>query len=179
MSRRNFIPRSATISSGLLDLLSHSALPKYGCLRSRRLAFPYRRSFFGNPRYASSTSTESLPRVAQPALWRPLIPKFLRRTQPSAASTAQAAKSRPSKEWNPATFYIVIFILIGSQAVQIIAIRNELNTYTRKADAKISLLKDVIERVQRGEDVDVEGLLGTGDKEKENEWEEGKFTRRL
>ena len=68
-----------------------------------------------------------------------------------------------------------MFLLIGSQAIQIIALRNELITYNRKTDAKISLLKEVIERVQRGEDVDVQGLLGTGDKAKEKEWEEGKL----
>lgn len=54
-----------------------------------------------------------------------------------------------------------------------IALRNHTTNFNRNADAKISLLKEVIERVQRGEDVDVEGLLGTGDKAKEREWEEG------
>ena len=54
-----------------------------------------------------------------------------------------------------------------------IALRNELLSFSRKSDAKIGLLREVIERVQRGEDVDVEGLLGTGDEEKEREWEEG------
>ena len=68
-------------------------------------------------------------------------------------------------------------MLIGSQAIQIISLRNELVAYTRKADAKISLLKEVIERVQKGENVDVQGLLGTGDKAKEKEWEEGKLNR--
>lgn len=40
---------------------------------------------------------------------------------------------------------------------------------------KIGLLKELIDRVQRGENVDVEGMLGTGDEEKEREWEDGKF----
>ncbi|KAI9707444.1 MAG: hypothetical protein M1836_000405 [Candelina mexicana] len=53
-----------------------------------------------------------------------------------------------------------------------IALRNEFLNFSRKADAKIGLLKEVIKRVQRGEDVDVEGLLGTGDSEKEKEWED-------
>lgn len=90
---------------------------------------------------------------------------------------ASTAKSPASKEWNPATFFIVVFLLIGSQAIQIISVRNELSTYNRKADAKISLLKEVIERVQKGENVDVQGLLGTGDKAKEKEWEEGELAR--
>jgi len=53
-----------------------------------------------------------------------------------------------------------------------IALRNEFAAFSRRADAKIGLLKEIIERVQKGEDVDVEGLLGTGNKAKEQEWEE-------
>ncbi|KAL8860221.1 MAG: hypothetical protein Q9178_003192 [Gyalolechia marmorata] len=65
-----------------------------------------------------------------------------------------------------------MFLLIGSNAMQLLALRNEFTTFSRRADAKIGLLKDVIERVQKGEDVDVKGLLGTGDPEKEKEWEQ-------
>ncbi|KAL8721078.1 MAG: hypothetical protein Q9225_002150 [Loekoesia sp. 1 TL-2023] len=56
--------------------------------------------------------------------------------------------------------------------MQMIALRNEFTAFSRRADAKIALLKDVIERVQKGEEVDVKGLLGTGDPEKEKEWEQ-------
>ncbi|KAL8817466.1 MAG: hypothetical protein Q9223_003708 [Gallowayella weberi] len=56
--------------------------------------------------------------------------------------------------------------------MQLIAMRNEFIAFSRRADAKISLLREVIEAVQRGEDVDVRGLLGTGNPEKEKEWEE-------
>jgi hypothetical protein len=80
-----------------------------------------------------------------------------------------------SKEWNPATFFIIIFLLIGSMSIQMIALRNEFAAFSRRADAKIGLLKEIIERIQNGEEVDVEGLLGTGDKEREKEWEEGNF----
>lgn len=54
-----------------------------------------------------------------------------------------------------------------------IILRNDFITFSRKAEAKIGLLKEVIERVHKGEDVDVEGLLGTGNEEQEREWEEG------
>jgi hypothetical protein len=47
-----------------------------------------------------------------------------------------------------------------------IALRNEFAAFSRRADAKIGLLKEVIERIQNGEEVDVEGLLGTGDKKR-------------
>ena len=54
-----------------------------------------------------------------------------------------------------------------------IALRNDFLNFSRKTEAKISLLKDVLDRVQKGEMVDVEGLLGTGNEEQEKEWEEG------
>jgi hypothetical protein len=84
-------------------------------------------------------------------------------------------KKPKSTDWNPATFFIVIFLLIGSMSIQMIALRNDFTAFIRRADAKIDLLLEIIKRVQNGEEVDVEGLLGTGDPEKEQEWEEGKF----
>ncbi|KAI9775272.1 MAG: hypothetical protein M1839_001324 [Geoglossum umbratile] len=122
------------------------------------------------PSHAYTTASEGpLPRVARPSLWVSLIPKFLRQKPPK--DPTQPAKSK-SKEWNPATFYIVIFLLIGSQAIQMIALRNQFTDFSRRADTRIGLLKEAIERVQKGEDVDVKALLGTGDKAAEKEWEE-------
>ena len=60
-----------------------------------------------------------------------------------------------------------------------LVLRNEYSTFSRKADAKIRLLKDVLERVQRGENVDVEKVLGTGDEEQEQEWRDGKWLHEL
>ena len=60
-----------------------------------------------------------------------------------------------------------------------LALRNEYSTFSRKADAKIKLLKDVLDRVQRGEKVDVGKALGTGDEEQEQEWRDGKWLRQL
>jgi len=85
---------------------------------------------------------------------------------------AKAIRAQKSKEWNPATFFIVIALLIGSNAIQMIALKNQRRNFSRKAEAKIALLREVIERVQKGEDVDVEGILGTGKPEQEQEWEE-------
>ena len=70
-------------------------------------------------------------------------------------------------------------MLIGSNAIQMIALRHEFTTFSRRAEAKIGLLNEVVERIHQGEDVDVEGLLGTGDKEKEKEWEDGKSSTRF
>ncbi|KZF26063.1 hypothetical protein L228DRAFT_257559 [Xylona heveae TC161] len=128
--------------------------------------------------HSASTPPEpgSLPRIAQPSIWTSLIPSFLRRRrhdQPGTSTVGRhATAASQKKEWNPATFYIVIFLLIGSQAIQMIALRREYATITRRSEARIGLLREVIERVQKGEEVDVEGLLGTGDKVKEREWEE-------
>lgn len=83
-----------------------------------------------------------------------MIPRFIR--------DRKARDARKSEEWNPATFYIIIFILIGSQAIRMLLLKNDWKAYTRSTDAKIGLLREVIERVKRGEQVDVEKLLGTG-----------------
>jgi cytochrome oxidase Cu insertion factor (SCO1/SenC/PrrC family) len=42
----------------------------------------------------------------------------------------------------------------------------------RKAELKISKLREVIEKLHKGEEVDVEKVLGTGDETQELEWEE-------
>lgn len=42
----------------------------------------------------------------------------------------------------------------------------------RRAEAKMGVLKEVIERVQAGETVDVESVLRTGDAVSEKEWRE-------
>lgn len=60
-----------------------------------------------------------------------------------------------------------------------LVLRKDFENYTRKADAKIRLLREVIQRVNNGETVDVERLLGTGDEVKEREWEEGRYKRHL
>ncbi|KAJ5191424.1 uncharacterized protein N7498_010409 [Penicillium cinerascens] len=111
--------------------------------------------------YATS---DRLPKIADTSVWTAMIPAFMRRKR--------SRKSSEAKEWNPATFYIVMFTLIGSQAIRMLTLKNDYAAYRRSADAKIELLREVIERVQKGENVDVEKLLGTGDEAKERGWEE-------
>ncbi|EER43173.1 conserved hypothetical protein [Histoplasma capsulatum H143] len=93
-----------------------------------------------------------VPKILEPSMWTSLIPKFLR----NGNWRGTEAAGRKSRAPNPATFYVIMFTLIGSQAIH----------------AKMRLLKEVIERIQKGEDVDVKRLLGTGDEAKEREWEE-------
>lgn len=56
-----------------------------------------------------------------------------------------------------------------------LTLRNEYSTFSRKADQKIALLKEVLDKVQRGEQVDVEKVLGTGDEKQEQEWKDGEL----
>jgi hypothetical protein len=110
--------------------------------------------------------------ITQPSFWKSLVPKPLRKSAPSTVS-----KKKPkSKDWNPATFFIWIFLLIGSMSIQMIALRTGFAAFERRADAKIGLLKEIIERIQNGEKVDVSGLLGKGDQKQEEEWEQGMFS---
>jgi hypothetical protein len=62
--------------------------------------------------------------------------------------------------------------LVGSNAINILALRREMLNFSRKTEAKLTVLRDVLKRVKNGEDVDVERLLGTGDAEQEAEWED-------
>ncbi|KAJ5100244.1 hypothetical protein N7456_006296 [Penicillium angulare] len=133
---------------------------------SRSRILHLHRQSHASTRHASSHS-KSLPKIADASVWTSMIPRFIRERKSKSKSG-----EKKSKEWNPATFYIVMFTLIGSQAIRMLTLKNSYATYTRAADAKIELLREVIERVQSGEKVDVERLLGTGDEGKEREWED-------
>ena len=56
-----------------------------------------------------------------------------------------------------------------------IALRRDYLNFSRQAEQKIGKLKEVIEAINQGKDVDVEEMLGTGDPEREKEWEEGEL----
>jgi len=102
--------------------------------------------------------------VVDRGFWRSLIPKPMRKEN--------RLPRTKSKEWNPATFFIVMFLLIGSMSIQMIAMRNAFTRYMRLSEARIATLKEVVEKIQKGVTVDVEKALGTGDPEKEQGWEE-------
>ncbi|KAH6969710.1 hypothetical protein DER45DRAFT_60980 [Fusarium avenaceum] len=102
--------------------------------------------------------------IVDRGFWQSLVPKPLRK------ENRQLRKK--SKEWNPATFFVAIFLLIGSMSIQMIAVRNSFDRFMRQSEARITSLRDVVEKIQRGETVDVEKALGTGDPAKESGWEE-------
>jgi hypothetical protein len=116
-------------------------------------------------------NASSIPTIAQPSFWRSLVPKPLRSDQ-KRAGTKGAARSRG---WNPATFFIVIFLLIGSMAIQMISLKKDFEAFIRRSDVRIGLLREVVERIQRGEKVDVEKVLGSGDAQREQMWEDGTY----
>ncbi|KAL2111399.1 hypothetical protein VUR80DRAFT_10122 [Thermomyces stellatus] len=118
------------------------------------------------PRACQIRANSSLrPTVADAGFWTSLIPKPLRRSKD--------AKPKPkSNEWNPATFFIIIFLLIGSMSINTIAVKNDYAAFMRQADVRIGLLREVVEKLQRGEEVDVEQALGTGNPAMEEGWEE-------
>lgn len=115
----------------------------------------------------------SAPTVIQPSFWKSLIPKPFRPRPKSTVDWGVPEKKKPkSKEWNPATFFIIIFLFIGSMSIQMIALKKEFSTFMRRSEVRIGLLREVVEKLQRGEEVDVEKALGTGDASREMEWEE-------
>ncbi|KAL1884799.1 hypothetical protein Plec18167_002391 [Paecilomyces lecythidis] len=147
---------------GLLRPLARNSAQSPSVLRNRT-------AFLTASQHVRLHSSESLPRIAQASTWRAVMPKFMR--DPETLGY-QKRKAKESQEWNPATFYIIIFILIGSQAIRLLLLKKDYEAYTRSADAKIRLLREVIERIKNGENVDVEKLLGTGEAHKEREWDE-------
>lgn len=103
--------------------------------------------------------------VTDASFWKSLVPKPLRRENRSAWNPR-------SGQWNPATFFIVMFLFIGSMSIQMIALRNSFDRYRRQSTLRIARLREVVDKIQRGEEVDVEKVLGTGDAKKEADWEE-------
>jgi hypothetical protein len=66
-------------------------------------------------------------------------------------------------------------MLTGNASIHLIRIKREMRVYSRMADRKIEVLREVIRRVQNGEVFDVEKALGTGTVKKEREWDEGRL----
>jgi hypothetical protein len=115
---------------------------------------------------ANEASQFSLvPRVLRRSTWALIIPKFLRKNPLKPSSPKKKTR-------NPATYFIWIYLLIGSQAIRIIGVQSEFAAFTRKTDIRLEKLREVLRKLQAGEDVDVEKTLGTGNETEEKEWEE-------
>lgn len=146
-------------------------------LAIRRLAtlrgpFPTIARTARQPARPHSTAAQN---VTNASFWKSLVPKPLRRENRVRAQKSSTRRNWLAKEWNPATFYIIIFLMIGSMSIQMISLRKNFEAFMRRSDVRIGLLREVVEKLQNGEQVDVEKVLGTGDTEREAEWEEGRF----
>lgn len=120
----------------------------------------------------SSTSTSSwrdrLPLIIRPSFWKSMIPKPLREIEEE-----KRRKNPKRNEWNPATYFILIFLLIGSNAIHFVNLKRKYAIDSRQADNKILLLREVLRKLQNREEVDVEKVLGSGDPLSEKEWDDG------
>ena len=54
-----------------------------------------------------------------------------------------------------------------------IALKHEHRDFMRRAESRIDLLREVIERIERGEEIDVGKMLGAGVESEEKSWEDG------
>jgi hypothetical protein len=149
-------------AAGARRALQSWELPVLGPLRLRCPPRVVQRPFY---RYQTTIAEKSrLPRIVQPSLWKNLVPKSLR--------TSYGSKKTSKFTDNPANYFIWIYIFIGSQAIRILRIKHEAAEHRRMADIKLELLREVLDKLERGEDVDVERVLGTGDETAEREWEQ-------
>lgn len=133
---------------------------------SRVASLTVRRSL--QPRISIRPQSTAPATIVDRGFWRSLVPKPFRK------ENRDQLKAAKGKGWNPATFFIIIFLLIGSMSIQMIALRNSFQRYMRQSEVKIGLLREVVERIKNGEKVDVEQALGTGNPESEADWDEGK-----
>ncbi|KAH7143984.1 hypothetical protein EDB81DRAFT_514291 [Dactylonectria macrodidyma] len=128
-------------------------------------AYPLPTAAFHAFRTSIRLSSTAPATIVEGSFWRSLIPKPFRKEN-------RAPSIRKARQWNPATFFIAIFLLIGSMSIQMITLRHSFERYMRQSEARIAKLREVVERIQRGETVDVEKALGTGDAKQEADWEE-------
>jgi len=137
--------------------------------------------------YSEPRQIPFLPLFLQPSTYRP---NYNKNANGGVVKDGDG-KTKASKPWNPATFFIVctvyrlqvlaasltrvqwIFLMIGSQAIQQLTLKQEHAEFVRKADGRIAVLREILERLGRGEDVEVERMLGTGEEAEEKAWEEG------
>ena len=99
-------------------------------------------------------------------MWENIIPTTFRS---KAKELLTPKKSKPS---NPASYFIWIYLLIGSQAIRILQLKNDHVSFSRRSDLQLEKLREVVRKLQAGEEVDVEKVLGTGVPEEEEAWEE-------
>jgi hypothetical protein len=107
-----------------------------------------------------------LPMILQPEMLKMFVPPVWKKTY-------QAYKERDKAKKNPATKYVWLTVFASSGLIHLYNVRRDIDIFNSFSNRKIEQLRDVVEAIQRGEEVDVEGILGTGLPEQELEWAEG------
>ncbi|KAM5482198.1 hypothetical protein MaudMau93_006821 [Microsporum audouinii] len=138
---------------------------------SRRARYEHRFPF---PFCQCLSTGRMTPKIA--SMWNSVIPKFLRNGDRKAS---KHGTDIGIIERNPAVFYILMFILIGSQAIHLLQLRTSHENFLRSTNSKIRQLSEVIDKLKNGEEVDVKKALGTGNKASEDEWEEELVLREI
>ncbi|KAG5933768.1 hypothetical protein E4U53_000876 [Claviceps sorghi] len=105
--------------------------------------------------------------VTDAGFWKSLIPKPFRK------ENRRTGKGARSGDWNPATFFILMFLLIGSMSIQMIALRKQSERYQRQSTVRIGQLREALRRLRNGERVDVGKLLsGADEAQRDTDWDE-------
>lgn len=118
---------------------------------------------------ATRSSSNGPATVVDRGFWKSLIPKPLR------TEARKGSKSKRPQEWNPATYFIVMFLFIGSMSIQMIALRNQTERYERQSTVRLGQLRNALAKFKSGESVDMDKLMGTGEPQKEADWEESEL----
>ncbi|KZZ96400.1 hypothetical protein AAP_01173 [Ascosphaera apis ARSEF 7405] len=155
------------VSTRLASLASSSSVLTNSAIRQAHIVSATRAYSQALQYPALTTRSLHLPRILDPELYRAILPKGWGARTHDDPDTEYI---RPTR--NPAFFYTIIFMFIGSQAIHLLVLRKERESFERSSDARIRVLKDVIGRLQRGEDIDVKKVLGTGDEKQEKSWED-------
>jgi hypothetical protein len=74
-----------------------------------------------------------------------------------------------------------IFLLasFANSAAIILSYKSQKREVIWKAKERIQTLRETIEKVRKGEEIDIRSALGTGDPEMEKRWSEGIFTGKI
>ncbi|KAK6503537.1 hypothetical protein TWF481_008551 [Arthrobotrys musiformis] len=112
-----------------------------------------------------------IPRVFSPTWWSQHLPQGLFK------STVKSSKETVKRKWDPAWGYIVLALFVGSQSLNIMALRQESQVFIRRSDARIETLREIIENIQKGkwaaDGEEVQRALRLGKPERDDrQWEE-------
>ncbi|KAK6520685.1 hypothetical protein TWF506_000934 [Arthrobotrys conoides] len=157
----NRIPQ--TIARRLIRPQSSSPFATYPLSRSHYL-------YYEPPRRHLSVNS-FIPRVFSPTWWSQHLPQGLFK------STVKSSKETVKRKWDPAWGYILLALFVGSQSLNIMALRQESQVFIRRSDARIETLREIIENIQQGkwapDGEEVERALRLGKPERDDrQWEE-------